>query len=71
LSSPRVDIMVGSWFRAVKLCSIGCMLIGPIDGGLLLAIRDNSLLPSSFDGKHMKNEREIPLFPFEEVPQGL
>jgi hypothetical protein len=42
--------MVGSWFRAVELCSTGCTLIGPIEGDLLLAIRDNSLLPSSFDG---------------------
>ena len=70
MSLPRIDIMVGSWFRAVKLCSVGCTLIGPIDGDLLLAIRDNSLLPTSFDG-NMKNEREIPLFPFEEVPQRL
>jgi hypothetical protein len=50
LSSPSVAIMVGSWFRAVELCSWGCTLIGPIDGDLLLAIRANSLRPSSFDG---------------------
>jgi hypothetical protein len=44
--------MVGSRFRAVELCSTGCTLIGPIpmEGNLLLAIGDNSLLPSSFDG---------------------
>jgi hypothetical protein len=41
--------MVGSWFRAVELCTTGCTLIGPIDGNLRFAIRDNSLLPSSFD----------------------
>ena len=49
-----VDIMAGSWFRAVELCSIGCTLIGPIEGDLLLAIGDNSLLPSSFDGSFEK-----------------
>jgi len=53
--------MVGSWFRAVELCSTGCRLIGPIDGDLLFAIGDNSLLPSSFDGTHA-SEREMPLF---------
>src|SRR5256885_16137842 len=42
-SSPRVDILMGSRFRAVGLCSTGCMLIGPIVGDLLLAIWDNSL----------------------------
>ncbi len=42
--------MAGSWFGAVELCSTGCTLIGPMDGDLLLAIKDNSLLPSSFDG---------------------
>ena len=46
----RVDIMAGSWFRTPELCSIGCTLIDPIEGDLLLAIGDNSLLPSSFDG---------------------
>ena len=50
LSSLRVDIMAGSWFRALELCSIGCTFIGPMEGDLLLAIGDNSLLPSSFDG---------------------
>jgi hypothetical protein len=49
-SSPMVGAMAGSWFGAVELCSIGCTLIGPVDGDLLLAIRDNSLLASSFDG---------------------
>jgi hypothetical protein len=42
--------MAGSWFRALELCSIGCTLIGPMEGDLLFAIGDNSLLPSSFDG---------------------
>jgi hypothetical protein len=49
-SSPIVDAMAGSWFGAVELCATGCTLMGPIDGDLLLAIRDNSLRPSSFDG---------------------
>ena len=42
--------MASNWIGAVELCSIGCTLIGPVDGDLRLGIRDNSLLPSSFNG---------------------
>lgn len=41
---------MASWVGAVELCSIGCTLIGPVDGDVRLGIRDNSLLPSSFNG---------------------
>jgi hypothetical protein len=43
LSSPIVGAVAGSWFGAVELCSTGCTLIGPMDGDLLFAIRNNSL----------------------------
>ena len=61
LSSPIVDTMVGSRFRAVELCSTGCTLIGPMEGNLLLAIGDNLLLPSSFDGS-FEDLRALPYY---------
>jgi hypothetical protein len=35
---------------AIKPCSTGCTLMGPVDVDLFLGIIDNALLPRSFDG---------------------
>ena len=50
VSSRSVGTMASIWVGAVELCSIGCTLIGPVYGDLRLGIRDNSLLPSWFNG---------------------
>jgi hypothetical protein len=41
---------IANLVAAIELYSIGCTLIGPVDGDLHLGIKDNSLLPSSFNG---------------------
>jgi hypothetical protein len=35
---------------AIEPCSTGCTVMGPVDVDLFLAIMDNALRPSSFDG---------------------
>jgi hypothetical protein len=50
IPSRSVGTVASSWIGAVELCSIGCTLMGPVDGDLRLGIRDNSLLPSWFNG---------------------
>jgi hypothetical protein len=41
---------IANLVAAIELCSMGCTLIGPVDGDLRSGIKDNSLLPSSFNG---------------------
>jgi hypothetical protein len=53
VSVSAVGIM-RNCMAAIEPCSTGCTFMGPVGVDLFLAIIDNALLPSSFDGPSKK-----------------
>jgi hypothetical protein len=49
VSFPVVGIIGNACVGLIEVCSMGCVVMGPVGLGLRLAMIDNSFPPSSFD----------------------
>jgi hypothetical protein len=58
--APAVGIPGSSGVAAIEPCSTGCMLIGPVNFGLLFGIMDNARLPGSFDARQKASPARTP-----------